>query len=124
MDNANTPFNGLTENKYQGQNKVTLIEAMSEHGFSDPRFMTYDQAKEMGRFVMRGQKAAARLQGKGRPYPVFNFEQTRAPGEKAAPKPPVEVPFDYDNDDGCSDPAFEDNDPAPGDWSNDNYAPF
>ena len=89
------PTNALTGKAYQGGNIEILLEAMDQGGFTDPRFVTYKQALEMGRVVDKGQKAAARIgrvvkvikedkkgkDSKERPvmktFCVFNIEQTR-----------------------------------------------
>ena len=48
------PKNLTTDQNYKGVNLINL--AMS--GFNDPRWMTFNQAKEMNCFVKKGQKAA------------------------------------------------------------------
>jgi len=99
-----TPINALTGKPYSGGNVSELLSAMEEYGFTQPHFLTFKQALEMGRVVMKGQKAAAFIRkvvtfthkaktksGKAREgkavrgYAVFNIEQT-APMEPA-PQP-------------------------------------
>lgn len=97
MENLNiespVPVNALTGNPYKGSNVETLLVAMIEGGYSDPRFLTFRQALELGRVVRKGQKAAARVVKFKRATPeekekygrdfiacggwnVFNYEQT------------------------------------------------
>ena len=50
------PHNGATGRYYRGFNRLYLGLIMAEHGWSDPRFMTYKQASEQGGQVRRGEK--------------------------------------------------------------------
>jgi len=47
------PYNALTGKEYRGMNSMWL----AVQGRSDPRWMTYNQASEMGGYVRRGEKA-------------------------------------------------------------------
>ena len=102
---SNSPVNALSGKAYQGGNVPELVAAMVDGGYSDPRFLTFKQALELGRVVKKGQKAAARVtrwfpvdekdvkkadkpakKRKGRmgskSWAVFNFEQTEELSEE------------------------------------------
>ena len=82
MNNTNqTPFNALTGKAYQGGNIPELEAAMANGGYSDPRFMTFKQALEMGRCVRKGEKAAARVTR------WFKAGEKNEPVEEEAVKP-------------------------------------
>ncbi len=51
------PYNGFSKSKYNGINKLRLSMVAKKHGWSDPRWFTYKQAKERGYFVRRGEKS-------------------------------------------------------------------
>jgi antirestriction protein ArdC len=82
-------INALTNIPYTGQNVDTLMTS----GFQDPRFMTFAQARKMGRTVIKGSKGirlirvvdinkvnpkTGRKEKKKAPKPfhVFNWSQT------------------------------------------------
>lgn len=77
MENSIT--NAKTGNAYQGGNLKTLQAAMAKGGFTDPRFVTYNDARDMGYWVRKGSKAAARIKGQSGTYCVFSVEQTTIP---------------------------------------------
>lgn len=45
---TNVPINAVKERKYKGINAFTLMLTMMDRGYTDPRFATYNQIKEMG----------------------------------------------------------------------------
>lgn len=45
---TNVPVNAVKERKYKGINAFTLMLTMMERGYTDPRFATFNQIKEMG----------------------------------------------------------------------------
>lgn len=51
------PYNPLSGYKYRGGNWMRLASAAMENGYSDPRWMTYKQAKDAGYQVRRGEKS-------------------------------------------------------------------
>ncbi len=55
------PHNPTTERLYSPLNGLILSTAALEHGYEDPRWMGYNQAKEQGWSVRRGEHAAARI---------------------------------------------------------------
>ena len=82
-------INALTNRPYTGQNADTLMTS----GYEDPRFMTFAQARKMGRKVAKGSKGipllrivdvekfnakTGRIERKKAPKPftVFNWSQT------------------------------------------------
>lgn len=50
---TSNPYNPMTGNEYNGINRIAL--AMSEH--SDPRYLTFKQATDLGYQIQRGSKA-------------------------------------------------------------------
>ena len=97
------PHNPVSGTRYQGLNSIVLRAEATERGYSDPRWVTYKQAKEIGAQVRKGQhgtrieywkfpvaeedkdKGASQPAGNGndpqerkilhRTYTVFNAEQ-------------------------------------------------
>ena len=82
-------INALTNRPYTGQNADTLMTS----GYEDPRFMTFAQARKMGRKVKKGSKGigliriievdkvnrkTGRIERKTTPkyFTVFNWSQT------------------------------------------------
>lgn len=51
------PVNAVTGDTYRGRNALALRFQMIENGFDDPRFMTFNQAKEAGWSVKKGAHA-------------------------------------------------------------------
>src|SRR5687768_4461568 len=49
------PFNAATGNNYHGINAVWLMATGQERGYTDPRWMTYNQARAEGGNVRRGE---------------------------------------------------------------------
>ena len=45
---VNVPVNAVKERKYKGINAFALMLTMMDRGYTDPRFATYNQIKEMG----------------------------------------------------------------------------
>lgn len=50
-------INGKTEKAYRGFNSLYLMVIAMEHGYSDPRWVTFNQAKELGASVKKGEKS-------------------------------------------------------------------
>ncbi len=81
-------INAITGNPYTGNNAIQLEAA----GFSDPRFLTFRQARTIGRTVRKGEhgitlvrvvkvdkkNAQGKIEKKNAPkyFTVFNFSQT------------------------------------------------
>lgn len=53
------PFNAKTQNKYNGTNEIILFFAGKRNGYEDPRWLTFNQAKELGAQVKAGEKATS-----------------------------------------------------------------
>lgn len=53
----NAPFNAKTEKRYNGTNLLILHFEGIKKGYEDPRWLTYNQAKEIGAQVKAGEKA-------------------------------------------------------------------
>jgi len=51
------PQNGKTGSPYNGMNAVYLMAEATAKGFSDPRWVTYNQAEEMGANIKKGEKS-------------------------------------------------------------------
>jgi antirestriction protein ArdC len=54
-----TPHNATTEKAYKGGNKFKLMVTANEKGFDDPRWITFNQAKEKGWKVKKGSQSVA-----------------------------------------------------------------
>ena len=52
------PFNGKTHQKYKGANAILLWIIGELKGYGDPRWVTFNQATELGASVKKGEKAA------------------------------------------------------------------
>ena len=50
------PFNGAKGNEYKGINRLWLSHLMETNGWDDPRFMTFNQAKNKDAHVKKGEK--------------------------------------------------------------------
>ena len=50
------PANGKTKKSYQGTNVLALWAAMAENDWTDPRFLTFNQGKDLEGFVRKGEK--------------------------------------------------------------------
>jgi len=50
------PFNPTSERAYRGGNAIHLMATGLQHGYEDPRWMTYKQAADNGWQVLRGEK--------------------------------------------------------------------
>ena len=53
----NAPFNAKTEKRYNGTNLLILHFEGVKKGYEDPRWLTFNQAKELGAQVKAGEKA-------------------------------------------------------------------
>src|ERR1700676_645653 len=50
------PFNPTSERAYRGGNAIHLMATGLQHGYEDPRWMTYKQAADQGWQVRKGEK--------------------------------------------------------------------
>ncbi len=55
---SESPINGKTQKKYNGLNAFYLSVIAAIKGYSDPRWITYNQAQEMGANVKSGEKSS------------------------------------------------------------------
>lgn len=53
------PHNATTEKAYRGGNKLKLMITADQRGYDDPRWVTFNQAKEKGWQVKKGSKSVA-----------------------------------------------------------------
>lgn len=51
------PHNPASGTQYQGTSKLILLFESYKKGYEDPRWMTFNQAKQLGASVMKGEKA-------------------------------------------------------------------
>lgn len=58
-DLAEVPQNAISENKYRGLNVLWLEYVSSKKGYSDPRWCTFNQAKEKGWRIKKGEKGTS-----------------------------------------------------------------
>jgi|GEM_PF-1223201 len=56
---SKTPFNPLTDKKYKGSNNLRLSTSALIQNFKDPRWMTFNQAKEKGYIIKKGAKSTS-----------------------------------------------------------------
>lgn len=54
---SQAPYNSVTEKPYTGKNNLILNVMGDDKGYTDPRWMTYNQAKEKGWQVNKGEKS-------------------------------------------------------------------
>lgn len=54
---SKSPRNAITDRPYKGINHFLLSFTADENGWDDPRWCTFNQAKEQGWHIIRGQKA-------------------------------------------------------------------
>lgn len=52
-----TPHNPASGTVYAGTSRLILLMENHRHGYGDPRWMTFNQAKQLGASVMKGEKA-------------------------------------------------------------------
>ena len=50
------PYNPVSETRYKGLNTISLRAEAEERGYSDPRWVTYKQAKQIGAQVRKGER--------------------------------------------------------------------
>ena len=102
------PYNATSHHRYQGVNVLLLWQASQEKGYQSPAWITFRQAKGLGGYVKRGERAtdivyastfvpkAEREKGdeeEPKRVPilkwlaVFNVEQTEGLPEDVCPKP-------------------------------------
>ncbi len=99
--NVLSPVNAISSKPYRGINRLVLSVA----GFSDPRFLTYKQATDLGGHVRKGEK--------GLPVVFWLFESREEeddthPSKKyAAPLNRTYVVFNVEQCDGLDLPAIE-----------------
>ena len=61
MENLTVPTNAKTGNEYSGKNIGILLCAQEENGFPTAQWCTFRQALDLGRCVVKGQKASAEI---------------------------------------------------------------
>ena len=67
------PSNPVTDKKYRGTNNVRLLVSSAKHKFKDPRWVTFNQARQKGWKVKKGEKAT----------PVYYYQLTDRKTKKA-----------------------------------------
>lgn len=50
------PYNAISGKEYQGSNTIRLLSEQENKGYQDSRWLTYQQATELGGFVRKGEK--------------------------------------------------------------------
>ncbi len=63
-----SPHNALTGKPYKGGNRMILAIAGMEHGYTDPRYVTFNQAKTMEGSVRKGEHATAIEYWESKPF--------------------------------------------------------
>jgi antirestriction protein ArdC len=59
------PYNPTTGLPYRGGNIISLMVAGMQHGYTDPRWLTFNQAKEAGWLVKLGEHVSGRIEWYG-----------------------------------------------------------
>jgi antirestriction protein ArdC len=77
---TSNPYNPLTGTEYSGINKIALSFA----GHSDPRFMTFKQASDMGYKIQKGSKSHSIIH--------FQMNEKEVENEKTGEKEIVKIP--------------------------------
>lgn len=62
---SGNPVNGKTDTAYRGLNSIYLYLMSEQHGYNDPRWVTFNQAKALGASIKKGEKS----------YPVLFYER-------------------------------------------------
>lgn len=57
-NNLTSPINGKTNNSYRGFNALYLTLVGMSRGYDDPRWVTYNQAKDLGASIKKGEKSS------------------------------------------------------------------
>jgi antirestriction protein ArdC len=63
-----SPHNAVTEQPYKGGNRLILALSGMEHGYTDPRYLTFNQAKTLGGSVRKGEGATAIEYWENKPF--------------------------------------------------------
>ncbi len=72
------PHNAVTDRHYTGGNRLMLALAAMEKGHSDPRWLTFNQAKALGGQVRKGEHAT--------PIEYWDRQQARSVEDLSAPE--------------------------------------
>ena len=105
------PYNAISGKEYKGSNIVRLLAEQEINGYKDSRWLTFNQAKDLGGHIIKGQKGTTcikwvfkeeevekdngeretKTRGTAIPFTVFNAEQCGGlplePSEEKAPRP-------------------------------------
>ena len=74
------PYNPTTGARYDGLNAIVLRSAARERGYSDPRWLTYNQAKKVGVQVRKGEQGTKLEYWRFRPKEESNSKDAPAVG--------------------------------------------
>lgn len=80
------PFNGATNNRYHGINVLLLALASAEKGWTDNRFATFKQGKDLGTFVKKGEQGTTIYFSKPMRIPAKGDDGQQLIGEDGKPK--------------------------------------
>jgi antirestriction protein ArdC len=80
------PFNGATNNRYHGINVLLLALASAEKGWTDNRFATFKQGKDLGTFVKAGEKGTTIYFSKPMRVPEKGPDGQQVTGADGQPK--------------------------------------
>ena len=73
-DAAAPPHNPVSKTRYKGLNTIVLRSVAAERGYSDPRWLTYNQAKRIGAQVRKGER--------GTPVEYWKLPDPRTEGKE------------------------------------------
>lgn len=77
---AGVPVNAESKKAYRGGNRLHLMAIAAKRGYSDPRWVTFNQAKKLGWKLRKGEKSA--IVEKWKQFTFSSEREDEATGEK------------------------------------------
>ncbi len=84
--NYHPPFNPATGTVYKGASNVILLLNNIEKGYTDPRYLTFNNAKDLGEHVRRGEKGVTCIRIQPKAINLTDQEGKVILNEKGEPK--------------------------------------
>ena len=82
------PHNPVSKTRYKGLNSIVLRAESEERGYSDPRWVTYNQAKQLGAHVRKGEH--------GTRIEYWKFPSSEEGKDKGESKPAEDDRYSYE----------------------------